>query len=232
MNRRFLIGTGFVRNAKTPIPANDFYMVWLKNTIPVNPTKIFVVGAAGAVPDVPPGDKVTYFKCHGDLGHIRDKHEGRTNYPFTGWAGGMMLAALAAYNECLDFIYKEQDCLAFGNWAEQLYLDMGDGGAALGNRLNPPHRLNSSQSLFIVRHREIPDFVSNYIFAGPDKAMGAQTGENKFRRMMEELPGTYKEQSGWNLDRNRPLYYRKGEPWAAQQITPQEFDTLKKLNFI
>lgn len=177
-------------------------------------------------------DGMAFYECGGDLGHIRDKHEGRTNYPFTGWAGGMLMGAMAAYNECLDFIYKEQDCLAFGDWVERLYDDMGNAMAALGRGLLPPHnQLKSSQSLFIVRHRHIPTFIADYIARGEDMATGPNTGENKFRRMIITSPEWYREQSGWNVDRDRPLpiYQRT---WAAQQITIPEFNQLKQLKLI
>lgn len=227
--RRFLVGTGFVPNAKTPVPADVFFHYWIENTLKVEPYKIFVVCAGGSTPPMSRyanfGEGVIIHQCDGDLGHIRDKHEGRISYPFTGWAGAMMLAALAAYNECLDFIYKEQDCLAFGEWAEQLYADMGDGDAALGRGLKPPHhQLQSSQSLFIVRHRAIPDFVARYIRMGDDQAMGPCTGENKFKRMIQ-MWSNYRVQSGWNVDRDRPLP-TSAKVWAAQQITPQEFKNL------
>lgn len=236
--RRYLIGTGYVANAKTPISASEFYDVWLANTLKAHPSQIFVVGANGDKPSAPhgyvtKGEITQFYNGLGDLGHIRDKHEGRTNFPFTGWAGAMMLAAFAAYNECLDFIYKEQDCLAFGNWVEQLYNDMGDGSAVLGKGLKPPHnQLQSSQSLFLVRHEAIPCFVSLYIAAGEDQAQGPTTGENKFKRMIEAHPTHYKVQSGhWNMDRDRPLPYHQGT-WAAQQITSKEFHIMKGLGLI
>ncbi len=228
--KKFLIGTGYVRNAATPIPPNEFFEVWVDNVWKVNPEKIFVVCAGGACPSVAAGVQIHY--CKGDLGHIRDKHEGRNNYPFTGWAGGMMLAAMTAYNECLDFIYKEQDCLAFGDWVEQLYADMGNGEAVLGRGLKPPHhKLMSSQSLFLVKHRQIPRFIRDYVDCGYDMAMGPGTGENKFKRMIETYPEQYRVQTGWSVDRDRPLPVDK-KTWAAQQITPAEFDTLKKLQLI
>ncbi len=148
-----------------------------------------------------------------------------------------MLGAMAAYNECCDFIYKEQDCLAFGDWANQLYKDAGMRPAALGRGLMPPHsQLKSSQSLFMVKHSHIPTFIMHYISMGEDHAAGPTTGENKFRRMIEMYPSMYAVQSGWNLDRDRTVPFQKlkekGEPWAIQQVTPQEFEVIQSLNLI
>lgn len=235
---KYMICTGYVRNAKTPIPANLFFEVWLDNVNKyANPEKVFVVCAGGARPTVAAGCQI--HDCRGDLGHIRDKHHGKNNYPFTGWAGGMMLGALAAYNDCCDFIYKEQDCLAFGNWVDQLYTDLGPMGAGvLGRGLNPPHdQLKSSQSLFLVRHAYIPIFVSMYVAHGDDRAVGPTTGENKFHRMIQSYPTMWKRQTGsWNLDRDRnhPLdYYASNKStFALQQITPHEFTQLKQLDLI
>jgi hypothetical protein len=223
-----MICTGYVAKAKTPIPADQFFSHWLENTRKANPVKIFVACAGGNVPLYVREYGLNVHECSGDLGHIRDKHEGRTSWPFTGWAAGMLLGVLAAYNEGLDAIYKEQDQLAFGGWAEQLYADKGPCAAVLGQALRPPHaQLKSSQSLFLVEHAQIPQFVADYINKGHDMATGPTTGENKFRRMIEEKPNTYGVQKGnWNVDRDRPLPFHR-ETWAAQQITLKEFQILK-----
>lgn len=234
-----MICTGYVAKAKTPIPADLFFEYWLENTLKVQPTKVFVACAAGAEPALSEKwrsnvwDIVQVHHSDGDMGHIRDKHEGRINYPFTGWAAGMMLGVLAAYNEGLDVIYKEQDQLAFGEWAEQLYADKGPARAVLGQALRPPHhQLQSSQSLFLVEHEQIPQFVADYVNKGPDMAQGPTTGENKFRRMIQEQPNVYAVQKGnWNVDRDRPLPYHRGT-WAAQQITLKEFNVLKAIGLV
>jgi len=170
--------------------------------------------------------------CSGDLGSLRDKHEGRTNYTIVGWASAMLTAALIAYNDCLDFVFQEQDCLAFGPYIDQLYAEMGNGTMTIGGPLNPPHqKLTSSQSLFLVRHSFIPSFVSLYLSLGEDATLPGQYGEQKFTALKKGLGDRVRVSGPWNLDRNRPLPW-EAPVWAAQQWTLDEYNEAKKRELI
>lgn len=229
---RYMIGTGYCATSKTPIPARSFFEVWHDNTVKhARPEKIVVVTCQGAKLNVQyPG--CIEVPITGDLGHIRDIHEGKKQSALSGWAGSMLVAAMVAYCDEKDFIYKEQDCLAFGPWVEQLYYDMGDGMAAIGRGLQPPHhKLKSSQSLFIVRHAYIWQFVRDYLNEGKDNCFD-NYGEVKFFRMHVKKPNEVRIQSdGWNLDRDRPMNW-DWPMWAAQQWTPAEYEEACRRNLV
>lgn len=231
---KYTIGTGYCPSSKTPIPARDFFSLWYFNTLKhANAQRIVVVGSQGAkAPESLEAEHDLFIPIKGDLGHIRHISDGTKSSDWSGWAGGMMLAAMVAYNDETDFIYKEQDCFAWGDWVQQLYDDMGDGQAVVGRPLAPPHhKLKSSQSLFLVRHAYIWQFVRDYLMEGADNNT-TNHGETKFYRMLQKKPKEIRVQSGtWNLDRDRPLTFDRSL-WAAQQITPTELSELQSRNLL
>ena len=231
---KYLIGTGYVERAKTPIfPGQFFRAVWLPNVFRqgVRPARVAVV-CNGEMQPSGAGypDLVDLVHCPGNLGHIQDKDEGRSRYALVGWSSAMLAAALIAYNSECDFIYQEQDCLGFGDYIGQLYRDLGTSAhAAVGGPIcRGGSRFRTSQSLFIVRHAYIWSFVRDYLMEGEDLSTNSPQAngcwpEVKFSRMIQKYPDRYIYQSpGWNMDRNRPLPW--GQPiWAAQQWTLTTF---------
>ncbi len=124
-----------------------------------------------------------------------------------------MLSALVAYADGADFVYKEQDCLAFGNWLPEIQR----GGMAFGRNDIMP----CEQSLFWLRHDHILPVVRAYMdFAEPD---GIRLPEQKFRQLMDagldvqffDLPG----------GRNRP--FPASGPFYGQQWQPGELARLR-----
>ena len=243
MSRRLLIGTGYHGASNVcGMPAEDFAEIWHRNTL--NATmmeqdcRYLCVGDSGNYPGWVSGHiEEQLVHITGDLGHIRDKADGKKNHALTGWAAGMLTAAMVAYTDERDFIYKEQDCLAWGNWIDRLYADLDGGIAAFGRGLRPPHqKLLSTQSLFIVKHEAIWRFVCHYLELGEDvnsnSARHGCFGECKFWRMHQRFPNAYHIQSAdWNIDRDRPIPYEQ-RPLAAQQFTEQEMAELKQKGMI
>ena len=173
MNRRYMIGTGYHPNAKTPSAAHAFAEVW-RDCVVRNATegleKITILGCADdGANRTRSMVGLDYINATGDLGHIHDKAQGKNNHYITGWAGAMLALAMLAYNDLCDFIYQEQDCLAFGDYVGELYKDLGEGMACFGRGLRTMPRMRATQSLFIVRHCHIPLFVRDYLDLGEDK---------------------------------------------------------------
>ena len=129
----YLIGSGYV-----PSPSNEkFLEIWAdnftKHPVPDGCSRIVIAGVGdGPRPVVSVGFKVEWVGLQGNLGHVGDLIHGRKDYEICGWTAAVCALAMLAYCDESDFIYKEQDCLCFGPWVEQLYADMGDGDMAFG----------------------------------------------------------------------------------------------------
>jgi len=232
-DRRYLLGTGYTARSKMPISANSFLNIWLgcirKHANP-RPQEIVIVGDDSPRPYVLNADNVLFLRCHGNLGHVRDKDEGRTKHYITGWAASMLTAAMIAYNSELDYIFQEQDCLGFGPYIEQLYADLGDGMMTIGRPPGAPHfQLPSSQSLFIVRHAYIPFFVRDYLASGEDISVRGKYAEDRFYGLHTKDPTKVRVTGKWNMDRARPIAW-DSSVLAVQQWTLPEIEEAEKRN--
>ena len=231
MNRHYMIGSGYHSGSKSPIDVAAFSRVWLENNRKYcnpAPKKTVIIG------DTPyQNDQLTKeFQCiylHGNLGHIRDKHEGRKNYEIGGWSGTMLALAMVAYCDELDFIYKEQDCLAFGPWVRQMYKDAGDAKMVFGQGLKVYPNLTATQSLFMIKHEFIPTFVQQYLTLGQES--NDNFPENKFTTLEQRNPGLLKRLS-FGVDRDRPIPYESNEAWYAQQWKSHEFIKAKEYRLL
>jgi hypothetical protein len=159
----------------------------------------------------------------GNLGHIGDLLEGRKPHKFCGWSMGVMTLALLAYQNETDFIYKEQDCLAFGPWVERLYSECGDKKVCFGKN----GLMTCAQSLFLVKHDFIPEFVRSYLGTGPDAATMPET---KFSNMAKVNQPNWT-QFGFGVDRDRPIPW-DDEVFYAQHLTRNELGELSKRGLI
>ena len=142
----------------------------------------------------------------------------------------MLAGAMLAYTDESDFIYVEEDCLAFGPWVDRLYEDMGEAVMAFGLKHQSPPWMPCSQSLFIVRHSFIPTFVSTYLRMGRDGDVRT-LGEQKFVIMEQQYGPTLIRRMSFGVDRERPI------PWGAevfyfQQPTKAELEEAATLGLI
>ncbi len=226
---RYLVGSGYFENPCRAIQPKEMARAWLncisKHAFPV-PTRIVIVTAGGCSPDE--DQRTTVIRCTGDVGNLSHKVDGMKKYDFAGWMPPAIITAMIAYNEELDFIFQEQDCLAFGPYVEQMYADMGDGGMAIGRPIGGMG-MPATQSLFIVRHAYIWKFVRDYLTQGPDDNEFNQ-GEKKFARMHQADPQNVRMLS-FGLDRDRPLPW-DAPVWYAQQWSREEFDAAKTRGLI
>lgn len=170
-----------------------------------------------------------YIDLVGNLGHVGDLLNGSKPYEFCGWSSTVLALAMIAYSGECDLLYKEQDCLAFGPWVEQMYADMGDGDMVFGRKMNGPPWMPSAQSLFLIRHGFIPQFVSRYLAMGKDGDY-ANLPETKFANLEGLFPGRIRRLS-FGYDRERPINF--DDPvWYAQKFSPAELEELKRRNLI
>lgn len=226
---KFLIGSGYFNNHCQAIPAQEMAVAWLaciRRYADPQPARIVVVTAGGFAPEL--DGTVDIIRCAGDVGNLSHKNAGLNNHYYAGWAPPMFITAMIAYNEGLNFVFQEQDCLAFGPYIARMTQDMGDGQAVIGQGLGGMGQ-PATQSLFMVRHEYICPFLRDYIAMGPDDNEQNQ-GEKKFGRMRDNNPKDIRTLS-FGVDRDRPI------PWdqpvfQAQQFSREEFNEAKRRGLI
>jgi hypothetical protein len=202
---KYHIGTGFHSppsdHPSSEFEKSEFFRTWMRNTLRYSfPKRITIMSDSGSVLPYE-SDLILNLNLSGNLGHFMELLSGAKPYKINGWSGVIVTLALIAYCDECDFIFKEQDALAFGPWVEAMYEQLGAAGAIWGNCSFMP----CEQSLFLVKHGHIPDFVAHYL-DGPPQNRDGEFGEHKFKRMEEKYPEKYKRFS-FGSGRDRPI------PW-------------------
>jgi hypothetical protein len=153
-----------------------------------------------------------------NLGHvgdcIRDNREG-----LCGWSHSILTLALIAYGCGKDLIFKESDCLWFGDVPQRMYEDCGDKGMVFGAKMTAAPYMACAQATFLIKHWCLLGFVRDYLCLPSDKDM---LPEDKFVRLEEHAPHIYGRIS-FGVDRQRPIPW-DDEVWYAQQWTQAELD--------
>lgn len=223
----YLIGSGHFENPYAAIPAQEMAAAWIaciRRYADPAPQRIVIVTAGDHCPKIEDRD-LTVIRCTGNLGNLA---AGTMRHDFAGWMAPMVITAMIAYNEELDFVFQEQDRLDFGPYIRRMYEDMGDGSMAIG----PPLAIMgmpATQSLFIVKHDYIWRFVRDYLALGPDDN-DANQGEKKFARLRANNPQDVRVLT-FGVDRDRPLPW-DDEVWGAQQWSREEFEMAKAKGFL
>lgn len=212
-----------------------FHRLWYRNLMKwadPKPERVFII--SGSKP--PLRRKGEWITLTGNLGHCDAILKwSKTAYmpacPAT-WMAGLWLAYL---NEC-DFVYLEQDCLAFGPWVKRVYNDLGMPttedpynwhGKKVAFATSIMH--GAATSLFIVRHWYIPFFVKHYIESGAEDHIN-RIAEQKVFRMSGQWPEFYS-QFSFGVDKERPLPF-DNEVWFAQKFTANELRELENRKLV
>ena len=221
----YVIGSGYIGGDQG---REEFYRIWVSNlerNPDVKPAHCFVICSRGESP-VDERHWIRKLELNGDLGHICRDHSQRRQ--IEGWAADVMATAMLAYIDESDFLFIEQDCLPFGPFVSQMFRELGEEGMIFGSNSWMP----SAQSLFLVRHAFIPDFVHAYLGKKiRDKKLG---GEQAFKELEAEFPGKCKRLS-FGFDRDRPpegFASMRGKVWYVQQISQAEIGQLRETGFI
>lgn len=191
---------------------------WCMNVMQHAPgAQSFIVAQAGQKPMFRGPDEQWVF-LDGDLGHVGQHLSGEKKFRHTGYTAAMLAGLWLAYTNASDAIFLEQDAFAFGGWREQLYKEVGGRGLLFGSCGLMP----AAQSLFLVKHEFIPEFVQRYITASDTEILG----EHKFAMMERQHPQSVGRFS-FPYDRDRPI-----DPtlpvFYAQKLTPDEARMLAK----
>jgi len=228
MSRPYIIGTGYHSSPDRRAMLEWFWHLWLDNTRRYsNPREVVILASGNIYPDwVPDEPETNWIYLSGNLGHCGSLLSGEKPYRFCGCLAGMMTLALYAYCSEADFIYKEQDTLAFGPWVEQMYAEIGRHGCIFGSCGNV---MPSSQALLLVKHGFIPDFVRLYLGTGSENTPDNMP-ECKFARLEKEHPNLFCRYS-FGYDRARPFNVND-KVWHAQKFTCEELELLAAAKLI
>jgi hypothetical protein len=215
-----MIGTGYHRKSEFD---EEFAKLWYRNQREHAPfaNRIAVISTGAPFPVSASEINVFYGQ---NLGHVGDQKP----YQLQGWSASLMALCLLAYNCDDDLIYREQDVLAFGPWVEKAYEDMGDADMVFGHRQTTGPWMPCSQSIVIIRHRFLLEFVKRYIALGKDTLEFCP--EHRFIALQEQEPARFRTLS-FGVDRERPFDI-KAPVWYAQQWKQEELLYLKDHNLI
>jgi len=180
------------------------------------PRAVFVLSMAGSHFSHPAIKEVNVV---GDLGHHDDLLYGKKTHKFSGAAAAILTLAMIAYCDESDFIYKEQDALAFGSWGDKMYEEIGDAGCLLGPNVPCP----SGTALILMRHWAIPEIVGKYLLSRPEHDSSSLV-EHHFHDLAKENPSLFKYHT-FGYDKRRPYNLDDKVFWLQQ---PNESD-LEKL---
>jgi hypothetical protein len=203
----------------------EFPEIWSANTrkhFPQSP--IITIGVGG---DYPCYTSDSHINLSGNLGHVGDLLHGRNYHQFCGWSAAVLAGAMLCYINETDMVYKEQDVLCFGAPLFQMQRQLGNKCVIFGKCQSNQHAC--AQSLFMVRHAYIPEFVRLYLNEGSDGRKD-NLPEIKFKRLMEKHPDQWC-QFDFGVDRDRPLPW-DAPTWYAQRFTKEELDELERRKLI
>lgn len=233
-NRRYIIGTGYSTHTLGVAGSERFYSMWLSNTLRfakpqdiylVVPMSEFWVQTEGE-PGFYPGGPVHVIRTQANLGH---NHDLPPNRVLGGWSMGFLLGAMMAMHagDDVDFIYKEQDCLAFGPWVDRLYEDLGEADFVAGKVNTNNHAVGlRGQSLVLLRAEAIRKFIALYMSVdAPERGFNT---EQKMDYVARYLPMA---ETSMGYDRTRPIKF-DDDAFYAQQWTESELAELNKRGLV
>jgi hypothetical protein len=208
----------------------NFFDIWWENTFRYSsPEEVLVINQNSQF--LPLEKKGKWIDTLFNLGHVHSLDV--NDYPHKKFAGcslTFMMAALYCYNSNCDMIYKEQDCLAFGDWANKLYSDSEKNNAKmLIGREEDADGQTSAQSILLIKHDFLLDFVKSYISLDyNDAGYNYIRPERKFTIIKNIIhPNSIKFMS-IGYDRARPKDYNE-DIYYIQQVKQEELDLLKKI---
>jgi len=190
VQRKYVIVSGYYADDKKTtqfsMPKEQFWNCFGTKTLLAfsRPEKIYVVNVSRKKP-AKTYQAIDWIDIGENLGHVNDFMAINDTRTLSGYTLSVLLGLLLAYNNKADFIYKEQDCLAFGNWVDELYKEADRAGKKM--LLGKGHIEGFiEQSLFICRHDFLTEFIHQYLAF--NKGDYPLLPEQKFLQIMEKFP--------------------------------------------
>lgn len=216
------IYTGFVKNINPNKYANkssqEFFDLWYTNTRKYAGGDIPVYLLGPDVPDLSATSNTEIIGRYENLGHVDDYVYGRRFGKWCGWTAAIVLGMSHAYACNKDFIYKEQDCLAFGPYIATMYRECEGYDIVYGSC----QVMGAAQSLFIVKRNAIPNIIS--CLAQHDD--GHILPEMKFAMLAVK-----QRRLSFGYDRDRP-FNPQDSVFYIQQVSVSDMEQLKNHNLV
>lgn len=211
----FLVISGYSNDEANHLDQQLFHNLWAWNT----PFPCVIVDNAQYPLVVTHRPDIRVLRMRDAIGHNWKHFRGKAEPYLGGWSVAWLLGGWIAYSERKDMLFKEQDCLAFGDWVDHIYgvanernadVVYGEGSAGL----------SCEQSIFLVRWRAIPHFFSAY--TAFEEGDGIKMPEDKFEEMAKR-PGNPHKMAKFNLPggRTHPMP-TDNKTWYGQQFTRDE----------
>jgi len=217
MNKEYDIGTGYCGDKI------ELFDAWWKNTNKYtcqgnthNLNVVHVIATENPLVCIPAA--IRWHSFDKNLGHVQNMPEEQKH---GGWWYGFMLGALMAYHDGRDFIYKEQDCFAYGNWVDKMY--SYDANVVVGKF---DHAYQIEQSLVLIKWGRIPSFIAAYMSLEGAESDATYRPELKFFEIMCDCNDMVF--MDMPFGRNRPVEVTT-EPFFVQQIGPEVDQEIERI---
>jgi len=182
----YIIGTGYYNSKDAKFNDALFYKnFWLINTFKYsNPDKIVVINSASD--EVLTDNRVEWINLTKNPLHVKDMSNDKSL--FGGWSLSFINSAMYAYSCGCDFIYKEQDCLFFGDVINRIYKNCEGKKMVTGELIDYPNKDYTIElSLMFLKRDFIPIFLSELMAI--DKTDGNEMRpEKKFLIIRDKYP--------------------------------------------
>lgn len=233
---KYLLGSGFFAGSEEKHVSPWLWLQNLEQHSRPMPERIVIMSVGGSRPkwQFPPRHNLTILDFEGNLGHVHQligKQDPAKPHAYCGWSASILALAMIAYNAELDFVYREQSLLAFGDHIGEMDRQLGAGKMIFGSYMqNGQHQMPCAQSLFLIRHDFIPEFIRAYLSFDDDRA-ATRLPERKFAQLETNFGARHVKRFSFGVDRGRPLPF--GERiWYAQKITAAEIVMLQAAKLI
>lgn len=127
---------------------------------------------------------------------------------FCGWSVSVMVGMMIAFHNNCDFIYREQDTLAFGKWVDIIYDLVNKKGKKILVGRDDGHAYKIDNGFSFIKHDIILDFLKEWL-AIDRKDAGARRlrPEQKFTTVFKKFPKVWGFLPFGYATFNRPINY-------------------------
>lgn len=177
----------------------NFLDVWIRNTLQTSkPEHVYIFNSNSDIPDIDESfvEKVQIIDLVSNPGHSIS-----TELKLCGWRASILAGAIIAYASRCDLIYKEQDCLCFGDWINEIYENSN--GISCGY-YKSDRGLKAEISLVFVRHDRILEFIETLLTIVNNDIVNPPYPETQMAELMDLMEGNY---LSFGYGRDRPINY-------------------------